>query len=145
MQDRVRELVLKVVFIQQRLHSGLDFWILQDLIYVWPLVGVLMQHLRQEVRDDLAEMGWDIGILALNDFLRKLMQTLGIERRLESAHFIQKHSQRPNIGFEGVWLRLDDFWRKIIGCSNHSLGFRLGLTEYPSDTEVSKLNHSFLG
>lgn len=69
-QDRVRKLVLEVILVQQSLHASLDLGVLQDLIYVGPLVGVFMQHLRKQVRDDLAKVGRHVSVLALNDFLR---------------------------------------------------------------------------
>ena len=89
MQDRVGEFILEIIFIQQIVNTVLDDWVLKNLVNVWSLIWVDIQHCCENIPNTLAEMLWDIGILASYDFPSQLMQTLSIKWRVQSAHLIK--------------------------------------------------------
>ena len=138
------ELVLEVILVQEHADSFLNNWELQNAVDVRTFVWIFVKHRAQQIWDRLAEMGWNISIFALDNFLSQLMQTLSIERWLQSAHLIEQNTKGPNIRLETIWLRLNNFRRKIIWCSNDCLSFGSCFTQNSSNTEITKFNHTFL-
>lgn len=63
---------------------------------------------------------------------------------MEGAHFVKQNTERPNIGFEIVWLSFNDFRRKIVRSAHHC--FRLGLSavENSGNTEVAHFHLALL-
>lgn len=144
-QNSVREFLFKIVLVEQGGDTLLDEWNFEDLVDAGSLVRLRPQHQSQQVKDVLAEVSRRVGVLALDDFLCQLVQTLGVERRHQSAHLVQQHSKRPDVRFEGVGLRLDDLWREVVGSAHDGLCFGLGLAQDTGDAEVSQLDHASLG
>jgi len=72
-EDGMRKLVFEVIFVKQRVDAVLDDRVLQDLVDVWPLVRVHVQHGSQHVSDSLAEMSRDVGVLASDDLSSQLV------------------------------------------------------------------------
>jgi len=143
-QNGVWKLVLEILLIQKHANSLLDNVKLQQLVNAWPLIGVFVQHYSQKIRNVLSKMRWHIIVLALNDLLSQLMQTLSVKWGLKCAHFVKKHAKRPNVTFKRIGLRLDNLRRQIVGCSYDCLRLWLGFTEDSGNSEVSKLYHTFL-
>ena len=97
MKDSVTKLILKILLVEQLLDSLVDDWVLEDLVDVWPLVWILLEHALQKVWDVLSKVTWKIWVLANYDLLSELMKRFGVERWLKCAHFVQQHAQRPDI------------------------------------------------
>lgn len=60
----MRKLILEVLLIEQFLDPLVDDWVFQNLVDVWPLVGILVEHRLKEVVDGAAEVAWDVWIFA---------------------------------------------------------------------------------
>ena len=84
-------------------------------------------------------------VVALNNFLRKLVKRASIKRRCKGRHFVQKYAKGPNIGLEAVALALDDLRGEIIRCSNHSFGLRASVGENARNSEITQLHDALLG
>ena len=84
-------------------------------------------------------------VVALNNFLRKLVKRASIKRRCKSCHFVQKYAKGPNIGLEAVALALDDLRGEVIRCSNN--GFRLGTSvgENARNSKITQLHDALFG
>jgi len=78
----MREFILKILLVKKLVGSLLDDVKLKELIDGWSFAWIFIQHQRQEVWNVLAKMRWNIRVLALDDLLSKLMQTLSVEWRL---------------------------------------------------------------
>jgi hypothetical protein len=63
-KDCMRKLILEVLLIEQFLDPLVDDWVFQNLVDVWPLVGILVEHRLKEVVDGAAEVAWDVWIFA---------------------------------------------------------------------------------
>lgn len=60
----VRKLILEVLLIEQFLDPLVDDRVFQNLVDVWPLVGILVKHRLEEVVDGAAEVAWNVWIFA---------------------------------------------------------------------------------
>lgn len=103
------ELILEVILVKQHADSFLDNWEFQNAVDVRTFVWIFVKHGAQQIWNSFAKMRWDISVLALDNFLSQLMQTLCVKRWLESTHFIKQNTKRPNIRFETIWLGLNNF------------------------------------
>ena len=63
-EDRVRELILEVLLVEQFLNPFVDDWVFENLVDVWSLVGILVQHRLKEIVDCPAKVAWDVRIFA---------------------------------------------------------------------------------
>jgi len=70
-------------------------------------------------------MAWHGLVLAGDDALGQLMEGLGVERRLESGHFVEQHSKRPDVRLEVVAFALDDLRGEVVRRPHDCLGSRL--------------------
>ena len=85
------------------------------------LSRIAFEHHGDEVRHSRTEVRWKRSVLALDDFLGKLMERASVERRLQGSHLVEEHAKRPNVRLEAVALALDDFGREVIRGADHSL------------------------
>ena len=85
----MRELVLEVVFVQESCNSRFDKVNFKNLVDARSFGRVSLQHQTNEIRDIFAKVSRHVGVLADDDLLSKLMQTLSVEGRLERAHFVE--------------------------------------------------------
>lgn len=74
--------IFEIIFVEEVGNPLLNEIYLQDLVDAWPLVWISLEHKTQQVGYILAEVSGHIGVLAYNDLLSQLMQTLSIERWL---------------------------------------------------------------
>lgn len=118
----MRELILEVILVQEKLDTVGNTWHLKDRVNIGSLARVTVEHGRQEILHILAEVGGYVGILTLDDFLRKLMETLCVEGWLQGAHFVQKNTEGPDVRLKAVGLGLDDLRRQIVWGTYDSLG-----------------------
>ena len=137
----MRELVFEVILVEQRVDSVLDDRVLQDLVDVWSLVRVHVQHRSQHVAHSLAEMSREIGVLASDYLSSQLVETLGVEWRVQGAHLVQQHAQRPNVRLETVGFALNDFGTQVVRSAYHCFGLASGITEDSCDAKITQFDH----
>ena len=96
-EERVRELVLEVLVVEELRDPPLDQGHLQDRIDGWPLRRVLLQERRYQVIQRRAVLLGDLVKLSLDDALGKLVEGGGVEGRAEGAHLVEEDTQGPHV------------------------------------------------
>ena len=66
-------------------------------------------------------MVWYLLNWVIQNFLLELIHFFSWKRILKAAHFIQDHTQCPNICFFSILLVFPKFWRKIKWSSNSTI------------------------
>ena len=144
MQNSVRKLVPEVVLSKQFLYPLCNNWVAQDRVDIWTLLWVYIKHALQQIRYVFAKMAGHVVVLSHDDLPGELMETLGVEGRLERAHLVEQDAEGPDVGLEAVGLGLDDLGRQVVGRADHRLRLRLRLAQHARNTEVAQLYHVVL-
>lgn len=97
MQERVRELVLEVLIVEELRDPPLYQGHLQDRVDGWPLRRVLLQERRHQVIQGWTVLLGDLVKLSLDDALGKLVEGGGVEGRAEGAHLVEEDTQGPHV------------------------------------------------
>ena len=87
-KESVRELILEDILLEEFLYSILDAGHLEQLMNIWSLSWISLQHERQDVGHILREVRWQRSVLSLNDSLSELMERLCVEGRLQGSHLV---------------------------------------------------------
>jgi len=88
MQERVGELILEFLTLEESLNTALENGHLEELMDCRSLSWVTFKHHSDQIGNCGREVGRQRCVLALDDFLRQLMQRTGIEGRGQSSHLV---------------------------------------------------------
>lgn len=103
---------------------------------------VLLYQLLDQTPNLVGEVAWNWRVSSLDNLHGQHVDVLAVEWWLKCAHFVQQHSQRPNVAFEVVWFILDDFWTEIVRCTHDGDSLLDGGVEHLGDTEVAQFDYA---
>ena len=122
-KNSVREFIHKGSACKEPFDATLKHRHLEKLMDVWPFSWISLKHHLEDVSYGRGEMRGKWRVLALDDFLGKLVERARIKGRCQGRHLVKEHSERPDVRLETVALTLNDLWGEIVGSSYHSLCF----------------------
>ena len=89
-------------------------------------------------------MGGQRSVVALDDFLSELVERARVEGRLQRCHFVEKNTERPNVGLKAVTLALDDFRRQVVWGPDDRFGFGASVGQDACNAKIAKLYNALL-
>ena len=92
-QKRVRELVHEGSARKEPVDASLKHWHLEKLMDIRPFRWVSLKHHGEDIRYGGGEVRWKWRVLALNNFLGKLVKRARIEGRCQGCHLVEEHSE----------------------------------------------------
>ena len=138
-KNSVREFIHKGSASKEPFDATLKHRHLEKLMDVGPFSWISFKHHLEDVSYGGGEMRGKWRVLALDDFLGKLVERARIKGRCQGRHLVKEHSERPDVRLETVALTLNDLWGEIVGSSYHSLCFGARIWEYASNTKITQL------
>ena len=122
-KNSVREFIHKGSASKEPFDATLKHRHLEKLMDVGPFSWISFKHHLEDVSYGRGEMRGKWRVLALDNFLGKLVERARIKGRCQGRHLVKEHSERPDVRLETVALTLNDLWGEIVGSSYHSLCF----------------------
>ena len=139
MKNSVREFIHKGSASKEPFDATLKHRHFKKLMDVGPFSWISLKHHFKDVSYGGGEMRGKWRVLALDNFLGKLVERSRIEGRCQGCHLIKEHSEWPDVRLKTVALTLNNLRREIVGSSYDSLCFGASIWEYASNTKITQL------
>ena len=89
----MREFIHEGSASKESFDTTFKHWNLKKLMNCWPFRWISLKHHREDVRYGGGEVRWKWRVIALNDFLGKLVERASIEGRCQGCHLVKEHSE----------------------------------------------------
>lgn len=119
MNNCVRKLFFKCVFIQESFDAPCDNRLFQNLVDIGSAMNVHGEHLLHECLELATEVCWQGSVLTSNDLQCEKMQIHALKGWFKRTQFIEHHTQGPNVTLKRIGAALNDLWGKVIRCAHH--------------------------
>lgn len=132
---------LEVFFIDLAAHLSLstekdvEDWVSEDVSATRPLLRVELQDFVNEVLELFRKALLKLN-LSCHQFTLDFLERVIFEGRIEVAHFVEEHSQRPDIHFFTLLRPEIDLWSHVLESPTES---RMNLRKLSNRAEVSQL------
>jgi hypothetical protein len=143
-QDGVIKFFLEIFVRQELLGSGLEERVLQYLVDVGAQFWISHYQLAHQLLYFRRKNVWQRWHVPIDDLHGQHVNIGAVERRLETAHFKQKHAQTPNIAFEVVRFVRYNLRAQIVGRAHHSLSLVHSFVQHFGNAKVAKFDNSSL-
>ena len=92
-QKSMRELVHEGSAGKEPVDATFEYWHLEKLMDIRPFRRVSLKHHGEDIRYGGGEVRGKWRVVALNDFLGKLVKRARIEGRCQGCHLVEQHSE----------------------------------------------------
>ena len=89
----MRELIHEGSARKEPINATLKYWHFEKLMDCGPFGWISFKHHLEDVGDGRGEVGGKRRVLALNDFLGKLVERARVEGRCQGRHLVKEHSE----------------------------------------------------
>ena len=120
-QNRVGKLFLKFLVGKYHLHAFLYKFFFKYFVDSGTFQGVLLEHGGDQVTEVVAKSARYVFIAFVHYFHLQFERCAGVEWGSQSAQFVEENTQGPDVGWESVWLVLNDLGCDIVWSSRWSL------------------------